>query len=333
MKIESLNYQNIEWQNFVLGFSKSNIFSSPEMNEVFNTSDGFEVNPLFVLQEKKIVAAMFPVLVKIKTHLPQSLTNRIILYSTPLYEQNEYGFCGINMLMSELINEAKGKALFIEIRNSEKFDLKKDGSLVKDFKYLPYQNYLIDLKCGEENIFSSLNSYTRNHIRKSEKAKCKVREINDNELHNVVELIEELYKRKNIPFIDKSIFFNAYKILKPKGYIRVIVMDLNSQIIAARISLNYNKTVYDWYAASKPEFNNYYPNEALVWNTIQWACKNGYAIFDFGGGALRGQDYGPAKFKEKFRGELVEYGRYRYILNKPIYFFGSRIYNLRSSKK
>jgi len=333
MKVERLDYKNSAWLDYVSRYERSNIFSSPEMNEAFNCSDGFEVKPLFAVHENKIVAAMFPVVVKIKTHLPHSLTNRIIMYSTPLFERNEYGYRGINMLMGELINEAKGKALFIEIRNSEKFDLKESGCMIKDFKYFPYQNYLIDLKRGEENIINSLNSYTRNHIRKSEKAKCTIREINDNELHNVIELLEELYKRKNIPFIHRSIFHNAFKLLKPKGYIRVIVMELNSQIIASRISLNYNKTVYDWYAASKPEFNRYYPNEALAWNTIKWACMNGYEIFDFGGGALRGQEYGPAKFKEKFRGDLVEFGRYRYILNKPLYFLGSKIYNLRTSKK
>ncbi len=333
MKIKKLDFDNKEWQKFILADEKSNIFSSPEMNEVFNISNGVESFPLFVMEEDKIVAAIFPILVKIKTPLPNRFTNRIILYSSPIYLKNKIGFNGLQILFEEIIKIAKREAVFIEIRNSENFPVDGDGCLMKQFEYLPYQNYIVNLKKGVENIWNSFGSYTRNHIRKSDKNNLIIREIKDDELDVVVYLLEKLYLRKNIPFIDKSIFYNAYKILKPKNYIRVTVIDYQSQIIAARITLNFNRTVYDWYAASDTNYNNFYPNEALAWNAIKWGCENNFEIFDFGGGAIRGQEYGPAKFKEKFRGELVEYGRYRYIINKPIYLLGSKLYNLRVSKK
>ena len=53
-------------------------------------------------------------------------------------------------------------------------------------------------------------------------------------------------------------------------------------------------------------------------------------IFDFGGGAVRGQYYGPAKFKEKFRGELVEFGRHRFIPNPLIYKSAEKFYKIYS---
>ncbi|MCL5029852.1 MAG: peptidoglycan bridge formation glycyltransferase FemA/FemB family protein [Bacteroidetes bacterium] len=333
MKIERLDFNSKEWQDFITQEEKSNIFSSPEMNQVFNLSDGVKSFPLFAIENNKIAAAVFPVLVKIKTPLPERFTNRIIIYSSPIYIKDKSGIDGLQILFNEIKKLAKKEAVFIEIRNSESFPIDENKSLMEGFSYIPYQNYLIDLKKGAEHIWNSLGTYTRNHIRRSEKNNITVREIHDDELDIVISLLGKLYQRKNIPFIDKSIFHYAYKILKPKNYIRVTVMDNRSQIIAARITLNFNRTVYDWYAASDPNFNNYYPNEALAWNAMKWGCDNHYEIFDFGGGAIRGQEYGPAKFKEKFHGELVEYGRYRFIINKPIYLLGSKLYNLRVSKK
>lgn len=333
MRIEQLSFESVGWKNFILNDPKSNIFSSPEMNQVFSISNGAEVFPLFAIEKEEIVAAVFPVLVKIKTPFPNRFTNRMILYSSPVYLRNQAGFHGLQILMDEIKRIAKRKALFIEIRNSESFPVEGCYDLVKGFKYVPYQNYILDLKRGEDNIWKSFRSSTRHGLRQFENNELIIREIYDNELNSVVSLLEVLYLRKNIPFIDKSIFFNAYSILKPKNYIRVVVIELNSQIIAARIILNYNRTIFDWYAASDFRYNSYLPNDASEWNSIKWGCENNYEIYDFGGGAIKGQEYGPAKFKEKFRGELVEYGRYRYVINKPIFILGSKLYDLRVSSK
>ena len=227
--------------------------------------------------------------------------------------------------MESLITLAKEKSLFLEIRNSDSFT---NGILNSKFKYIPYQNYLIDLSKGKDKIWGSFNSYTRNHIRKSEKNKCTIREIEDSEIDSVIDLIENLYKRKNIPVAERNLFLNAYKLLKPKNYIRVIVIENESNIIGARMNLIYKSKVFDWYAASKQEYNRLYPNEALVWNTIQWSIKNNCTLFDFGGGAIKGKYYGPAKFKEKFKGELVEFGRHRFITNKFLYNLGNKLYEL-----
>jgi len=333
MRIEQLSFESVDWKNFILNDAKSNIFSSPEMNQVFNISNGAEVFPLFAIEKEEIVAAAFPVLMKIKTPFPNRFTNRMILYSSPVYLRNQLGLLGLQMLINEIKRIARRKALFVEIRNSECFPIEDCLDLVKGFKYVPYQNYILDLKKGEDNIWKSFGSRTRNGLRQIEKRELIIREIYDNELSSVVSLLESLYLRKNIPFIDKSIFFNAYSILKPKDYIRVVVIELNSQIIAARITLNYNRTIFDWYAASDFSYNSYLPNDVSEWNSIKWGCNNNYEIYDFGGGAIKGQEYGPAKFKEKFKGELVEYGRYRYVINKPVFILGSKLYDLRVSKK
>jgi lipid II:glycine glycyltransferase (peptidoglycan interpeptide bridge formation enzyme) len=214
----------------------------------------------------------------------------------------------------------------MEIRNSENFAIEKDESILKKFEYIPYQNYLVHLREGKEKIWEGLNSYTRNHIRKAEKKGIVIREAKGEELEELVSMIETLYQDKHVPLLNRSIFFSAYKKLHSQNMIRVIVAEYQSHLVGVRMSLNHNRTVFDWYAAAKSEFNKFYINEALAWNTINWGIENKYEIFDFGGGAVRGQYYGPAKFKEKFRGELVEFGRHRYVSNPLIYKIALKLY-------
>lgn len=330
MKIEYLDFNDSRWKNFIKNFPMHNIFHSPEMAEVFYKSKGFEVFPLFATDENEILACGFPILVN--TELPLSLryTKRLIMFSTPLYEKSIRGVEAVNLILEHSRKIAGKKSLFMEIRNSENFNSSDNYILdIKCLKYIPYQNYLIDLTRGKEQIWNSFSSYTRNHIRKSQKNNSIIKEIEDSEIGTVVDLIENLYRRKNVPFPNNSLLFNAFECLKSKGNVRVIAIEDDSGIFGARMTLNYGSIIFDWYAAASLQYSKIYPNEALVWDTLEWGIKNKFKLFDFGGGAVRGKYYGPAKFKEKFKGELVEFGRYRYISNKLIYHLANKLYEYR----
>ena len=47
-----------------------------------------------------------------------------------------------------------------------------------------------------------------------------------------------------------------------------------------------------------------------------------------GAGSPGDGGYGVRDFKAKFGGELVEYGRFRYVANKPLYALGKWAVNL-----
>ena len=300
MEIKTLNIENPKWKAFISDFPAHNIFHSPEMTEVFSKSEGFEAFPLFAIENNEIFACAFPISVKTEFPIASKFTKRLIMYSSPLFRNSEKGIEGINLILNHTKKLAKEKSLFLEIRNSELFPQKDQKVNINNFKYIPYENYLIDLTRGSENIWNSFNTYTRNHIRKNEKKNSVIREIENSELETAINLIYDLYNRKGIPIANKTLFQNAYKLLSPKKLIRTIVLENDSKIAAARITLNYGSTIFDWFAAAAPEYKSIYPNEALVWNTLYWGIENNYKLFDFGGGAVKGKYYGPAKFKEKF---------------------------------
>ena len=303
-----------------------NIFSSIDMTEVFGKSRGFKVFPIVAEDNGIIYAFAVGILIDTFKWLPFKCFKRLVLFASPVYEENETGREGLKLILNELEKITKKYALYFEIRNN--FETNENvKNLFTKYTYLPYQNYLIDLSEGKEELFSKLNSFTRNHILKYKKKSAIICDVEENEVPKAIEIIKQLYRSKNIPLINDEVFYNAYKLLKPKNQIKFIVMKYNNEIIGTRIGLAYRDVLYDWYAAGLSEYKNFYPNDGLVWYMIEWGIENNYKIFDFGGGALKGEYYGPAKFKEKYRGKLVEFGRYRYIPNKHIFKLFESIYN------
>ena len=57
------------------------------------------------------------------------------------------------------------------------------------------------------------------------------------------------------------------------------------------------------------DYAKYKANDLLNWYVLEWGAKNGFKCFDFGGAGKPDQDYGPRRFKAKFNGTLVNYGR------------------------
>jgi serine/alanine adding enzyme len=328
--VEQLEFHDSRWKEFVAAFPAANAFHSPEVAQVFAESKGFRVMPVFACAGGEVVACAIAVLVSISQGLTRRLTDRLIVYASPLYRQTPEGIQGMELVLTELRSLARKHALFLELRNSEAFPPSGTLKGLSGCEYVPYQNYLVDLSVGADPLWESYGSFTRNHVRKSEKKNAVIREIRPEEIGFVVDLIIDLYKRKNIPVLNPDVFQTAYRILTPLGMMRTIVLEVEGKIVATRLSLNYLSTVYDWYAASDQEFSKYYPNEALTWNTISWGAGKGYRIFDFGGGAVRGQHYGPAKFKEKFMGRLVEFGRYRYAPIPLMYRAAQKLYELKT---
>ncbi len=143
------------------------------------------------------------------------------------------------------------------------------------------------------------------------------------------------FKWKRIPDYGSEIFRNAFHFLMPKRMIRINALEFEGKIISARINLIYNNVVFDWFTPSEydPRYNNVYPNDALAWDCISWAAQSNLATFDFGGGAIRGEMTGDAKFKAKFRGEVVEYGRYRLFPNPLICLLAKKAYYWRVGKR
>jgi lipid II:glycine glycyltransferase (peptidoglycan interpeptide bridge formation enzyme) len=73
----------------------------------------------------------------------------------------------------------------------------------------------------------------------------------------------------------------------------------------------------------------------LWWHVIKWGINRGYHTLDLGGAGKPGKEYGVRKFKARFGGELVNYGRYLNVFSPALFKFaeiGYKIYQ-KSSKR
>ena len=338
IRIEQLEYRDPRWPDFVLRFPWANAFHSPEFNTTISISEGFEAVPLFALSGERIVACAFPVVVSTDLPLPGRLGRRILLYGSPLSLPTDEGRAGVEKILEAVRNLTGKQALFAEIRNNQPFpDDEVPGdereALMSDWDYIPRENYLIDLSLGEEELSRRLSSGTRKNIRRSERNGCEIREIQTvEEFQTAVDLIQELYHRKKVPMVHPSLLLNAHKQLSGSGLLRAASVKRDSDVLGVRLTLNYARTVYDWYAAAAPGSAKNYPNEALVWDVIRWGISHGYQRFDFGGGGIPGKYYGPARFKEKFKGDKVQYGRYRWTRHRMLLKMMEAVYEWRVNR-
>jgi len=79
--------------------------------------------------------------------------------------------------------------------------------------------------------------------------------------------------------------------------------------IGVAIRLLYKNVIYAWYAGAIRDYASYKANDLLNWHVLEWGAQNGFKCFDFGGAGKPDEDYGPQRFKAKFGGRLVNYGR------------------------
>jgi len=81
--------------------------------------------------------------------------------------------------------------------------------------------------------------------------------------------------------------------------------------------LLYKKKIFDWYAGASSEHLNLFPNDAMVWHVLEYGCRNGCELFDFGGAGVPNEEYGVREFKKRFGGQLVEYNSFKKV-HRPI---------------
>jgi len=110
----------------------------------------------------------------------------------------------------------------------------------------------------------------------------------------------------------KSLFESIMKVLQERGLARLFGAELRGELVGVGVFLTYKDVIYLWYNAHNRQHSNLGITEYIFWSTIEWAVRNGFRLFDFGGAGRRGQQYGVRDFKSTMGGHEVELGRLVY---------------------
>jgi lipid II:glycine glycyltransferase (peptidoglycan interpeptide bridge formation enzyme) len=300
-----------EWRRFVDEHPAGNIFHTPEMFQVFAQAKGHRPSLWAAVDESgRPLALLLPVEITLRDGLLRQLTTRAVVYGSVLCAPNSEGKQALDRLLRTFKQETKRSVLFTELRNLT--DLKEIQPVLKDcdFAYEDHLNLIVDLRQMPERMWNRLDPNARSNIKKARKKGLVVEEAVLPEIvRTSYSLLQEVYDRIRVPLADYSLFQAAFDILRPKGMAKFFMARTGDACIGTSIVLLYKDVVYGWYASASREYSSYKAGDLLNWHVLEWGAQNGYSSFDFGGAGKPDEDYGPRKFKAKFGGTLVNYGR------------------------
>ncbi len=308
-----------KWSDFVCNHPHGNIFQTPEMYEVYKETTNHQPIFLAVINEKnKILGTLLSVVQQEYKGYFGTLTARSVIWGGPLVENDDEQV--FRLIIKEYEKISRKMALYSQFRNL--WNIEKFSDSFRNFGYYfeDHLNIIIDLNKPENILWKEVHPKKRNRIRRAYKERTYMQElVSLSDIDSMYEILHKVYKNAKMPIADKSLFVAAFEILAPLGMIKYFGAFNNKKIIGARCILAYRETLYDWYAGSRKEFNNKYPNDLLPWEIFKWGKERGYTIFDFGGAGRPDKKYGVREFKKKFGGELIKYGRYEKI-HQPMKF-------------
>jgi len=307
------------WQNFATRHSRGNIFQTFEMVEVYLNTKNSE--PLVVVcfdEFDTILGILVAVVQKEYSRIFGKLTARAIVLGGPVVNDNN---SEVALLIIEEFNRlCRHKVVYSQFRNLWNVNAYSEAFTKTGYVFEEHLDILFDLKKGKDELWKEIHPTRRKQINRGLKreVKTKVSELlQPGELAECYAILRSVYKEAKLPFPPLAYFGNAISSFTKKGYFRAVLAEYNNEIIGFRFFLSYNKLLYDWYAGSKSEHYDKYPNDILPWEILKWGAENGYETFDFGGAGKPDIPYGVREYKLKFGGMLVNFGRYEKI-HKPL---------------
>jgi len=327
--VDSLPYD--QWVKFVDEHPDGNIFHTPYMMDVFKNVDKHYPKLYATIDERNggILSLLLCVQVSVLGEYTGRFTSRSIIYGGILSADGADGNDSVIPLINNYNTSVKGKVLFTEIRNMSFPQELREKFERCGYRYEGYLNYLIDLRKPLEEIFRSFSSSCRRNIRKSERNGVLIEEITSKDKVKVFyALLKKTYSKARIPFADFSLFASAFDKLYSRDMAKFFLAKSGDQYIAGRVILLFKGKIFDWYAGSDHDYSNFYPNEMLVWRILKWGSQNGFHTFDFGGAGRPEEKYGVRDFKERFRGDVVNYGRYIRVFSPALFKVANKVYQI-----
>ena len=77
----------------------------------------------------------------------------------------------------------------------------------------------------------------------------------------------------------------------------IFIVKGNGKPLAGSLTIGFRETLHNPWASSLRQYSKYSPNMLLYWKMLEFACDQGFEIFDFGRSSV---DEGTYKFKKQW---------------------------------
>jgi lipid II:glycine glycyltransferase (peptidoglycan interpeptide bridge formation enzyme) len=319
-----------KWRDFVTKHPNGTVFQSPEMYDLFETSDKFYPCIFAAYRGDKLCGILLAVIIREYTGLLGRLSSRTVIYGGPLLDESQEPKLILDVLLKALIEEVKNKSIFIQFRNF--FDWNAYNSVFNSNNFwLTDRLNLIVKVDGLENTLKRISKSKVRQVRKALQAGAEII-VPDKvaEIRQFYDILWELYRDKvKKPLPSWSFFRNFFeKMNNGREGIYLLIRYRGKIIGGVLCPIHADKAIYEWYVCGLDnEYKELYPSVLATWAPIDYALKHQISSFDFMGVGKPNKDYGVREFKAKFGGEMVNYGRYGRINNKVLYVITEIGYN------
>lgn len=297
-----------------------NWFQTDECYDFYKSLPFLEAFKFEVKRDGEVKGKIVGYIQKDGGKLKQFFSRRAIINGGP-YLAEDITDAEVVELLERCKSGLKGKCIYFETRNFEDYDKYKETFQNVGFVYEPHYNFMIRFD-SESDYFSN---FSQNHKRSIKSALRDGVIINDipskEEIHKFYSVLSDLYEKKvKTPLFPES-FFQELAVI---GKLITVSDNCNKIIGGIAMATSAGDTCYEWFVCGNDtNYKKLHPSTIATYAGIKYAYENGYKAFDMmGAGAPGDGGYGVRDFKAKFGGELVEYGRFKCILNRPLYYIG-----------
>ena len=213
---------------------------------------------------------------------------------------NYGGVCADNnyvqdMLQNEAINIAQRmNAEYIELRHSRAIE---NGLMTKCSKVSMH----LELPASHEALWSQFPSKLRSQIKKPQRDGLVARIGKEEEIESFYNVFSLKMRDLGTPVYPRTFFKNILEEFKKSAWICSVYKD--EEPVASGFLFGFKDRLDIPWASSKREYDRFNPNMLLYWNSLKFACENGYRIFDFGR-STPGE--GTYKFKEQWGAKPIQ---------------------------
>ena len=297
-----------------------NLFQSEEFYTFLADSGLFEPFRFSISHSEREVGVVQGYIQKDGGPLKRFFSRRAIINGGPFFLE-DMTLPEVEYLLKKCINGLNHKVIYIETRNFKDYSGFHHVFERCGFKYEPHYDFIVDtsaIDIAESNLGKSRKRDIKSSLREGATV------IDSPSREQIVEfysILKNLYKTKvKTPLFPLDFFLK----LDLAEFSEFLFIQYQGHIIGGTVCVFDDETVYEWFACGKDGvYKNIFPSTLATWAGIKFAAESGRKCFDMmGAGAPGDGGYGVREFKAKFGGELVEFGRFKYICNKPLYFMG-----------
>ena len=291
---------------------------------IFHTANmfgGYEESPvhkpLYLAaknEEGRVVAMLCSVQVSLSQRMSR-WTSRSLMYAEPVCDDTPEGINGLSALLEVHDKQVSKDTLFSEIRPISDAGPERQALQRSGYQHCDYFNYVQDLEEGMEGLGKRAKKVKRK-VDAALRRGAEVRRVpaNAEAVDRAYHLIACSYQRAKVPLAPIEMF-QAMQSHLPDGALQIRELWWQGRMVAAAIGLIFKNRFFAWYNGTvRPQ--GLASTAVLVWDELTQACDLGLRYYDFGGAGWPDESYGPRTFKSRFKGNLVNYGRYRKINSK-----------------